>query len=157
MSETSRRAVLTGAAGVGAAAVLAACGGDEEPTPGTPGGGQTETPASPGPVPTTGGDPGGAGGGIAKTSDIPEGGGKIFADQGVVITQPKADDFKAFTSTCTHMQCQVASVEGGTINCTCHGSKFSIEDGSVSNGPATQPLAAKDISVDGEDIRLGLG
>ena len=41
---------------------------------------------------------------------------------------------------CTHRGCLVATVADGTINCTCHGSKFSIDDGSVVNGPATSPL-----------------
>jgi Rieske Fe-S protein len=48
----------------------------------------------------------------------------------------------------------VATVENGTINCPCHGSKFSVEDGSVASGPATRPLAAKKIAVDGDQISL---
>jgi nitrite reductase/ring-hydroxylating ferredoxin subunit len=35
---------------------------------------------------------------------------------------------------CTHQGYIVASVSGGTINCPCHGSKFSIANGSVVNG-----------------------
>lgn len=70
---------------------------------------------------------------LAKTTDIPVGGGKIFKDEQVVVTQPEKDQFKAFTNICTHQQCPVASVSDGTINCNCHGSKFSIKDGSVAN------------------------
>lgn len=91
---------------------------------------------------------------LATTADIPVGGGKIFKDEQVVVTQPKEGEFKAFTSICTHQQCPVANVTGGTINCTCHGSKFSITDGSVAKPPATQPLAAKKITVAGNSIRL---
>ncbi|MCX5335245.1 MULTISPECIES: Rieske (2Fe-2S) protein [unclassified Streptomyces] len=91
---------------------------------------------------------------LAKTSEIPVGGGKIFKDQKVVVTQPKEGEFKAFTNICTHQQCPVANVDGGTINCTCHGSKFSITDGSVENPPATQPLAEKKIAVQGDSIQL---
>jgi nitrite reductase/ring-hydroxylating ferredoxin subunit len=91
---------------------------------------------------------------LAKTSDIPVGGGKIFKDEKVVVTQPKEGEFKAFTNICTHQQCPVASVSGGTINCTCHGSKFKIADGSVAHPPATKPLAEKQITVDGNSIRL---
>jgi nitrite reductase/ring-hydroxylating ferredoxin subunit len=109
--------------------------------------------------------PGGAssgGGGsaaiTAKTSDIPVGGGKIFVDkdlnQHAVITQPTEGNFKAFTSICTHAQCDVAEVTT-TINCSaCHGSKFSITDGSVVNPPAPSPLPAKTIKVDGDTITV---
>jgi nitrite reductase/ring-hydroxylating ferredoxin subunit len=91
---------------------------------------------------------------LAKTGDIPVGGGKIFKDEKVVVTQPKKGEFKAFTNICTHQQCPVANVSDGTINCTCHGSKFSITDGSVENPPATQPLAEKKITVQGDSIQL---
>ncbi|GAQ71827.1 cytochrome b6-f complex iron-sulfur subunit [Streptomyces turgidiscabies] len=91
---------------------------------------------------------------LATTADIPVGGGKIFKDEQVVVTQPKDGEFKAFTSICTHQQCPVANVEGGTINCTCHGSKFNIADGSVANPPAARPLAEKKITVTGNSIRL---
>ena len=96
---------------------------------------------------------GGASGVTAKTSDIPTGGGTIFAAAQTVITQPKAGEFKAFTAVCTHQQCIVADVTD-TINCNCHGSKFSITDGSVVNPPAQTPLAAKKVTVTGETITV---
>ena len=91
---------------------------------------------------------------VAKTTDIPVGGGKIFKDAQVVVTQPEKDQFKAFSNICTHQGCPVASVSDGTINCTCHGSKFSIQDGSVAHPPATQPLPEKQIKVEGNSITL---
>jgi Rieske Fe-S protein len=148
----TRRALLAGAGAVGASLVLAACGSGDDSTSGgansapTAGGGPTAGPTAGG-----GANPGGA---LAKTGDIPVGSGKIFASQGVVVTQPTAGTFKGFSAICTHQGCPVTSVDGGTINCTCHGSRFSISDGSVQNGPATQPLPAKDVKVDGDSITL---
>ncbi|MDH6583642.1 Rieske Fe-S protein [Streptomyces sp. SAI-208] len=95
-----------------------------------------------------------AGTALARTSEIPVGGGKIFKDEKVVVTQPKKGEFKAFSDICTHQGCQVTSVSGGTINCPCHGSKFNITDGSVANPPATEPLPEKQIRVDGDSIEL---
>jgi nitrite reductase/ring-hydroxylating ferredoxin subunit len=94
----------------------------------------------------------GAGVSTAK-ADIPVGSGKIFAEAQTVITQPKSGQFKAFTAICTHQQCTVAEVTD-TINCNCHGSKFSITDGSVVNGPAQNPLAAKTVTASGDKLTV---
>jgi Rieske Fe-S protein len=51
------------------------------------------------------------------------------------------------------MGCTVGSVSD-TINCPCHGSMFSIEDGSVVGGPAPSGLATKDLVVEGGSINL---
>jgi Rieske Fe-S protein len=96
---------------------------------------------------------GGAAGSAIAKADIPVGGGKIFADLQAVVTQPASGEFKAFTSVCTHQGCTVAEVVQ-TINCTCHGSKFSITDGSVVTGPATAPLAAKNVTANGDNLTV---
>jgi len=92
---------------------------------------------------------------LTTTAQVPDGGGRIIDGKNIVVTQPEAGSFKAFTAVCTHQGCIVSTVSGGTINCPCHGSKFSIKDGSVVNGPATQPLAAIAIKVEGTSIVQG--
>ena len=92
---------------------------------------------------------------LAATSQIPDGGGKIIAGNRIVITQPRSRSFKAFSAICTHEGCFVNSVSNGTINCPCHGSEFSIKDGSVVRGPATRPLAPIAIKVEGTSIFQG--
>jgi len=91
---------------------------------------------------------------LATTADIPVGGGKILKAQKVVVTQPKKDEFKAFSAVCTHQGCTVSAIANGTINCPCHGSKFNIADGTVAGGPAPKPLPAEQITVEGNSIRL---
>jgi Rieske Fe-S protein len=86
------------------------------------------------------------------TSDVPVRGGVILDDADYVITQPKAGEFKAFSKICTHQSCPVTGIEGRTINCQCHGSKFSIEDGSVQTGPATRPLPEAKVTVAGDQV-----
>jgi Rieske Fe-S protein len=152
-SGVSRRLALRGGvvAGVGVP-LLAACGGSDD-GPGDSGSDEPSTPdntADGGGSDSGGGD---GGGGFATTADVPEGGGAIFDDQGVVVTQPEAGEFKGFTNICTHRGCPVASVSE-TIDCNCHGSKYSIVDGSVVQGPATEGLAEKAITVDGDSISL---
>jgi len=92
---------------------------------------------------------------IAQTSDVPVGGGTVLDRRKLVITQPRAGTFKAFSAVCTHQGCIVAEVRNGTINCPCHGSAFRIADGSVAQGPARAPLTEKKIRVDGSAITLG--
>ncbi|MDH2430285.1 Rieske (2Fe-2S) protein [Sphaerisporangium sp. TRM90804] len=155
-TETTRRAAMLGAGGAGLAVVLTACSGYGAST--TAQSGETE-PAEPAPPASEGetGEDGGSGDSankLAATSDIPKGGGKIFKDKEVVVVQTDDGQFKAFSAICTHQGCPVGSVSGGTINCPCHGSKFSTKDGSVQNGPATEPLAEKQITVEGDSILL---
>ena len=140
----SRRTVIKHA-GLAAAALagLSSCTNYGAPT--------AAEPASP--ATSAGGGASSQAGGLAKTSEIPVGSGKIFADAETVITQPTAGEFKAFSSICTHQQCPVAEVTD-TINCKCHGSKFSIADGSVVSPPAETPLAAKTVTVNGDTVSV---
>ena len=131
----SRRGALVACAGAACAAALTA--GCQGPS-GTGGPGAATTPGSPVTV---------------KASGIPVGGGTVF-DSGIVVTQPTAGQFKAFSAICTHAQCFVTTVEGGAIHCPCHGSRFSITDGSVLNGPALLPLPAKTVTVDGDSLTV---
>ena len=97
---------------------------------------------------------GSSGSNIATTAQVPVKGGHVNADAKIVVTQPSAGEYKAFTAVCTHAGCTVGSVSNNVIHCPCHFSAFSAEDGSVVNGPATSPLAAKSIKVDGGNIVL---
>jgi len=125
-----------GAGAVAAMAALTACGtgtGTEEQTPTGAGTANSD---------------------LGPTSAIPVGGGRIFVEQDVVVTQPDRGQFKAFTATCTHQGCIVGTVKDGLIICPCHGSRYSITDGSVVQGPAPSPLAELAIDVTGGKITL---
>ncbi|MFF9352270.1 Rieske (2Fe-2S) protein [Streptomyces sp. NPDC014734] len=137
-----RRTVVAAVGAASVAAALTACGGRPEPSrSGTAG-------------PADDGMDGGPDV-LARTADIPQGGGTVFADRGVVVTQPESGAFKAFSSKCTHQGCTVASVSDGTINCPCHGSRFDAATGEVAAGPATRPLPAREIKVKNGSITLG--
>ncbi len=139
--ETSRRGVLLGAAAGAAGVGLAACSSPPVATPSGSG-------ASPG----AGGTPNPQG---TPTSEIPVGGGKVFPDQQVVVTQPQAGTFKAFSAVCTHQGCLVDAVVNGFILCPCHGSAFDVSTGAPTSGsPATQPLEGKSVAVSGGNLTV---
>ncbi|MEV6960540.1 Rieske (2Fe-2S) protein [Streptomyces sp. NPDC051207] len=145
----ARRTVVAAVGAAGFAAALTACGSDDGSSPDA---GTSPDGSSSGGAGTE--SPGGSGVVLAKTSDIPEGGGKVFKEQGVVVTQPTAGTFKAFSAKCTHQGCAVSGVADGVIVCPCHNSTFSVSDGSVRKGPATKPLPAERITVEGDSISL---
>lgn len=155
--EVSRRRLVQGVAVGGLSLpLLTACGGS------------STTPAAPAPSIS-----GGSGGGnssksaaptttsLVSTADVPVGGGVILVSANVVVTQPDQGTFEGFSATCTHEGCTLATVANGTINCACHGSQFSIKDGSNVTGPSgspagsTAPLPKVAVKVKGTNIVEG--
>jgi Rieske Fe-S protein len=128
-----RRTVMSGAAVAGAGILAAGCSTSEPPPAGA-----TDQPA---------GTP------VGPISEIPVGGGRIFEATGVVVTQPTAGTFNAFSDVCSHQGCTVGSVEDGNIVCPCHGSRFAL-DGSVVQGPAETGLEPRSITVENGEITL---
>ncbi len=158
-SLATRRGVLAGVGLVGLASAITACGaGTSSSTPaagnaaGTTGGAGTAAPASS--AAAGGASSSAATSALAATSKIPVGSGMIFPEPQVVVTQPTAGEFKAFSAVCTHMGCIVNQISNQTIDCPCHGSQYSITTGAVVAGPAPRPLPAKQIKVSGGSIFL---
>jgi len=147
-SPRNRRAVLAGTCAAGCAAALTACSTysstSAPQTSAAPAAGAAAAPA-----PAAGGAAP-----LVTAGQVPVGGGVIVAAQQVVVTQPTAGRFKAFSTTCTHQGCAVNEVTGGKIVCPCHGSEFAVADGSVTAGPARSPLPEKKITVSGDAITL---
>jgi Rieske Fe-S protein len=141
ITERSRRDLLRSVGVIalagGSAAMLGACSGGDSGEAG--GGSGSGASAASGPLT------------VAK-SEVPEGSGVI--DGAFVVTQPAAGDYKAFSSACTHQGCPVSSISDGKIMCNCHGSEFSISDGSVLNGPAETPLTAASVTADGDSLTV---
>jgi Rieske Fe-S protein len=84
---------------------------------------------------------------LGAAREIPVGGGTIFTAARVVVTQPARGQYRAFSAVCTHVGCILNQVTGRTIDCPCHGSKFSITSGAVVAGPAPTPLPKKQIEI----------
>jgi Rieske Fe-S protein len=156
-TRATRRGVLAGVGLAGLAGAVSACSSGGSSSSGTTNTGSASTSGA---TSAAGQSGGGSGTGtnanvLTTTSAIPVGSGKIFSAQKVVVTQPASGEFKAFSAVCTHMGCIVNQISNGTIDCPCHGSQYSIKDGSVVAGPAPSPLPAEQIKVSGNNIELG--
>ncbi|SCG54959.1 Rieske (2Fe-2S) protein [Micromonospora halophytica] len=149
----SRRAALACAGAAGAGVLLTGCQTYGEaaapPAPAAPAAGGPPTASGRAAAPA-----GGAAAALATVADIPIGGGRVFAAEGVVVTQPEAGTIKAFSAKCTHAGCTVSEVRERAIVCRCHNSAFDIADGAVKGGPARQPLPAAGVTVEGDSVRL---
>lgn len=91
---------------------------------------------------------------VGAAADVPVGGGKVFREQKIVVTQPTAGQYKAFSAKCTHAGCIVDQVKDAQIQCPCHGSRFAIADGSVQDGPAPTPLPEYKVAVQNGNLQV---
>ncbi len=139
MTAINRRRALSGSAAVAVGVpLLAACGDDSGSTAADPSASTSETPGEASPS-----EDGAASGSeaLASVGDVPVGGCFVVAASKIVVTQASEGDFKAFSAVCTHQGCLVETSSEGDIPCPCHGSTFSLEDGSALSGPASEGLA----------------
>lgn len=158
-SVLDRRTAVACALGVAALGAVAACGG----------GGTSPVPASdatatvdPGvPIPPTteqtaagGAGVGAAGTKLGPATDVPVGGGVVYQDLEIVVTQPEAGRFDGLSAVCTHTGCIVDRVANGLIECPCHGSRYRL-DGTVARGPAPRALTQRPVTVVDGTIVLG--
>ncbi|CAL9410195.1 Rieske (2Fe-2S) protein [Streptomyces sp. enrichment culture] len=136
----SRRTVLRGAAltpvaGLATAAGLTAC---------SPGAGAERRPAGPtAPVD------------LGAEGEVAEDGADLHLDHNVVVSRTADGTLKAYSTICTHGGCPISDLEGTTLVCRCHGSRFDATTGEVLQRPATVPLAELPVRVENGRVVAG--
>ena len=90
---------------------------------------------------------------LARVPALTAASGFILVARPSTIIIHEGDDYRAFTSTCTHEQCTVGDFRGGRIVCPCHGSQYDAH-GQVVVGPATQRLREFAVALDAESQTL---
>ena len=135
----SRRGVLASAVGASAAVALTACTPEVTDLGNTP---EPSAPTTAGPI------------AVCKITDIPIGSGKKFEVEGIpiLITQPRAGEFRGVSAVCTHAGYVMNNVANSEIKCDNHGALYSADDGSVISGPAPRALGKVEVTVDGDDV-----
>ncbi|WP_291314454.1 Rieske (2Fe-2S) protein [Corynebacterium sp. UBA2622] len=86
---------------------------------------------------------------VAKT-EVPVG-SAVILDK-VIIAQPTEGHFVAYSTTCPHEFKKITQVQGDIVRCTAHGSRFSIADGSVVNGPAVRGMRQVELAEQGDRL-----
>jgi len=70
---------------------------------------------------------------------------RVSVGETPVLLLRRGETMHALHDRCSHRGCSLVGrgeVSGDRIECTCHGSRFSLEDGALLRGPATQPQPA---------------
>jgi Rieske Fe-S protein len=75
-----------------------------------------------------------------------------FGNKPVILIRTSGGEFRAFTATCTHLDCTVQfRKDMGLIWCACHNGKYDLNGRNVA-GPPPRPLDEYRVIVQGEDI-----
>src|SRR5215813_1631614 len=94
---------------------------------------------------------------VAALSDIAVGEVKLFsyptAEDPCIMIRTAPDTVVAYSQKCTHLSCAVYFArESNRLECPCHEGYFSVEDGSVLQGPPPRPLPRIRLKREGQDI-----
>jgi nitrite reductase/ring-hydroxylating ferredoxin subunit/uncharacterized membrane protein len=96
----------------------------------------------------------------ADAGDLQQGEPKaVVVDDTPVLLVRHAHGVHALHDRCSHRGCSLAGmgeVDGDTIQCGCHGSRFSLMDGSVERGPATVGQPVYEVRESGGKIEVKL-
>jgi Rieske Fe-S protein len=89
-----------------------------------------------------------------KLSEMEKDSGTIvkFGTKPVVLVRTADDELRAFSATCTHLDCTVQFKKDlGLIWCACHNGKYDLNGRNVS-GPPPRPLEEYRVVTQGDDI-----
>ncbi len=94
---------------------------------------------------------------VATASEIPVGAVKLFnyptPQDPCILVRVAAERFVAYSQKCTHLSCAVYyEAAEKRLECPCHQGYFSVEDGSVLQGPPPRPLPRVVIEQRGETL-----
>jgi nitrite reductase/ring-hydroxylating ferredoxin subunit len=64
----------------------------------------------------------------------------------------------AIDDTCTHRGCSLGDgkLDGSTVQCACHGSRFDVTTGAVVRGPAEEPVRRYPVQVTNGEVQVDL-
>ncbi len=91
---------------------------------------------------------------VGKAKDIEKDSGTIvrFGSKPVILVRTAGGEFKAFSATCTHLDCTVQYRKDlGMIWCACHNGRYDLSGRNVA-GPPPRPLEEYRVVVQGDEV-----
>jgi len=92
---------------------------------------------------------------LGNTSAVPQSGLTKFDVGGYEIAVANVQGtFYALSDICTHRGCSLSEgeLDGTTLECICHGSRFDVSTGDVLRGPAERSVQVYAVRVQGEAL-----
>lgn len=94
---------------------------------------------------------------VARLSDLALGTARLVevGDSPVCLVRT-AEGVHAVGDVCSHAEVSLAEgeVEGTTIECWLHGSRFDLLTGRPTGLPATEPVPVFEVTIDGDDVLI---
>jgi len=97
---------------------------------------------------------------VCETTDVPPGEARRFSLDGrlVAVVNLGEEGFRALDAICSHAHYFLdegeVDVDFETIECPKHGSTFDLNSGKPRTLPATQPVDAFPVTIDGDDVMI---
>lgn len=82
---------------------------------------------------------------VVLPKELPK--GVSFHNKVIVVNAD--NEFKIFSSRCSHLGCTINKIENENLVCPCHGSTYNL-NGKVIKGPASNPMQELNYKIDSE-------
>ena len=97
---------------------------------------------------------------VCRLDELPEVGVAAAEVNGTVIAVARDENghVHAVNDTCTHANVSLSEgeLDGCTLECWLHGSRFNMVTGEPSGPPATIPVAVYPVKIDGDDVYVAV-
>ncbi|HWF42549.1 MAG TPA: non-heme iron oxygenase ferredoxin subunit [Acidothermaceae bacterium] len=96
---------------------------------------------------------------VANRTQLPEPRGALRVElegEPVAIVCTDGGSYSAISDVCSHAEVALSDgdIDGSTVECWLHGSRFDVRTGKPLGPPATRPVPVYDIKFDGDDVYL---
>lgn len=97
---------------------------------------------------------------VCRLDELPEVGVAAADVNGTIVAIARDENghVHAVNDTCTHANVSLSEgeLEGCTLECWLHGSRFDLATGEPSGPPATVPVAVYPVKIDGDDVYVAV-